>query len=186
MNVLQRKLKNLLTKVNIKVIHKRKSFLKEAKESTSDIVLTSTIQSRTPSKRKSSKLYKIMERWIHQIHSNAKNIPENKSEYPYNISKVKSSRVKNHVDFQKQIAALKANSEYGPDFKIYDDNTVTPRKCASYVNLEEGNTPAPPLPPRKPRTFIGDAPLIERNSIPQNKKMIIYDYNLNTDEDTWC
>ena len=124
-----------------------------------------------------------MEKWIYQNNSNPKKIPENKSRH--NIRTVKSSRVTNHVDFQKQIAALKANSECGPDYKIYDDNPVTPRKCASYVNLDVGNTPAPAIPPRKPRSFIEDPPLIERNSIPQNKRMIIYDYNLNTEKDTW-
>ena len=38
----------------------------------------------------------------------------------------------------------------GPDFKIYDDFNYlgTPKNNADYKNLEEENTPAPPLPPR--------------------------------------
>ena len=65
MIVLQRKFNNMLTKADNKVIYTRKSFLKEAKESAPDLALTSQLQSKTPSKRKSSKLYQKLEKWIH-------------------------------------------------------------------------------------------------------------------------
>ena len=51
---------------------------------------------------------------------------------------------------QKEINTFKTFFEPGPDFKIYDDYYYPslPSPQADYRNLQPGNTPAPPLPPR--------------------------------------
>ena len=53
---------------------------------------------------------------------------------------------------QRELNTFKAFFEAGPDFKIYDDyyypTFTSPPGEVSYRNLQPGNTPAPPLPPR--------------------------------------
>ena len=56
----------------------------------------------------------------------------------------------------RQISAFRAHFEPGPDFKIYEDCQHSYQypglgSPVEYLNLEPGNTPAPPLPPRAPR-----------------------------------
>ena len=57
---------------------------------------------------------------------------------------------------QREINTFKAFFEPGPDYKIYDDyyypEVSSPE--VSYRNLQPGNTPAPPLPPRNGKTSL--------------------------------
>ena len=62
---------------------------------------------------------------------------------------------------QREINTFKAFFEPGPDFKIYDDyyypSITSPD--VSYRNLEPGNTPAPPLPPRNVKSSLPVPPV---------------------------
>ena len=57
---------------------------------------------------------------------------------------------------QKEINTFKTFFEPGPDFKIYDDYYYPslPSPQADYRNLQPGNTPAPPLPPRNEKVTL--------------------------------
>ena len=109
----------------------------------------------------SSDINTILKRWNKQLKEDALESPAKRSRLSdvWQVPKPCRTHMKtstpvsksNPLNFQPQIDAFRAHFECGgPDFKIYDDYNypVTPKKSASYKNLESGNTPAPPLPPR--------------------------------------
>jgi hypothetical protein len=168
MNTLQRKIKNLKSKLKLKIKNKRMSESKESDYNTSDLIWVGDFQSR---KMKANDEEESQEHFRSDISSILrmlkKQLRENTMESPAkrgrhsdiwqvprqgNVDNKTSTPIPQSktLDFKPQIDAFKSHFESSPDFKIYDSYTypVTPAKGASYRNLVRGNTPAPPLPPR--------------------------------------
>jgi hypothetical protein len=168
MNTLQRKIKNLKSKLKLKIKNNRTSDSKEPDYKKSDLIWVGDFQSKN---RKMNDEEESQEDFCSDISSILvmlkKQLQENTMESPAKYARLsdiwqvpRQSNVDNKTStpisksktpsFQSQINAFKSHFESGPDFQIYDSYTypVTPAKGASYRNLERGNTPAPPLPPR--------------------------------------
>ena len=151
MNTLKRKIKNLKSKLKLKIKDKRPTESKESNYNTSDFIWVGRFQSK---KRKmndeegsqehfSSDISSILmmlnkqsqENTMespnkHVRHSDIWQVPrqgniDNKTSTPIPQSKT--------LDFQSQINTFESHFESGPDFKIYDSYTypVTPTQGAS-------------------------------------------------------
>ena len=165
MKNIQLKIKSMLGKYQ-KNEGRRRSNLKVKNESPSLFVDKNARFVRNSKTRLSSKLRTVTSKIFMQTQESHKDFHNPKI----------SPRLK-HFDFEKQIAALKVDSQQGPDFKIYDYET--PRKCATYVNLQENKTPVPPLPPRNVKE---DGPVItDRKYSTQTSKVLIFDFSQNSD-----
>ena len=159
-------MKDIKTKLKHKMMNKRPREEKEANYNTSDFIWVGGFKSK---KRKisveeelfSSDISTMLRRWSKNLQEDMVESPAKKGRHSdiwqvprqRNITSTPILQRKN-LDFQPQINAFKDHFCAGPDFKIYDDYNYpdTPKKGVDYKNLEEGNTPAPPLPPRNKDT----------------------------------
>ena len=205
MNTLQRKIKEIKSKLKMKIISKGSAEVKEPNYNTSDFIWVGGFQHRTlPKKRKMdannesreqfcSDIESIISHWNKQYlgfgntiespakrkrHSDIFQVPR-----PSNVDTKTSTPISGRktVDSLKQISALKSHFESGPDFKIYDDYHYpeTPERNVSYKNLDPGNTPAPPLPPRNMHKTT--PPLVQRTyraAKGQLRTTLKFDFNI--------